>query len=139
MSGLADAVRRAERERAHPTVPVGVQVSAMEVWDREPETGHPFVVGRISREQGQRGTPDHWRLHLLPDAKYGPDFLMQNGGRFATNAQTAQEAERVLGQACEALLRWLKENQRIKASAWENIGKATVLDRDEPLPLDGLT
>lgn len=133
MTNLSDAVRRAEQPREIPT---GVQPSAYEVWDREPDTGHPYVLGRITREQGQYGTPDLWRLHLLPDAKYGPDFLMQNDGRFATQASTPAEAERVLGQACEALKRWLHENQRIKAAAWENIGRATMVDRDEPLPLD---
>lgn len=135
MSTLSDAVKRAEQPREIPT---GVQTCAMEVWDREPDTGHPYVLGRITRETGQYGTPDHWRLHLLPDAKYGPDFLMQNDGRFATQANTRAEAERVLGEACEALKRWLGENARIKAAAWENIGRATMVTRDQALPLDGL-
>lgn len=138
MGDILKAVQQADAQRRRPDIPVGAQPSAYEVWDREPQTGEAYLLGRITRETGQYGTPEVWRLHLLPDVKYRPDFLMQSDGRLATNAKTSAEAHRVLEQACEALRRWIAENARLKDSCWENLGRATQVSRDEPLPLDGL-
>jgi hypothetical protein len=111
----------------------GLQVAVLEYRVPDPfrmHRGDPVtvVLGQMVREtrMGQRGEDDVvWKLRLLPDTNYRPDFMLQNEGTFYTEAKTQEQAERVLTRACEALARWIDTNARAKASLEREIVDAT--------------
>lgn len=98
-------------------------ITTMAVTD--PSTG--VVLARISRGTGPAEFAHNWTLELLPDhADNLPRSLIQRGGRWMTKAETAEQAQRILTRAADAMSRYLNETERLNRSLLEQIDKATT-------------
>lgn len=97
-----------------------------------------YVVARMTWDANYRYLPGDphggWRLHVLPDTKYGPDFLMQSGGQYLTTAHTTEQASDALFAAAEAIQQWAETNDQAKTALQAALHKATQMHAEPTQP-----
>ena len=104
------------------------QITRLEVREQD---ARGRVVARIDREHN---SDKPWMLTVLPD-DWPPDLARAAAaGRYTTEAQTPQEADRVLQQAAAVVLRYLEQRAALDLAVRQEVRRAADQAAQETLP-----